>query len=802
MLKNYIKIAWRNLWKNKFYTLLNILGLAIGMAVCIVIILFVQYERNFDAMHQKNIYRLNEVQKWEGMVAPQKVALSMYPMGPALQQEFSEVTNFTRVNQFGKVSIQHNGIKHSFPSTFLVDSTFLQLFDFKLLSGDRNTALQKPNSLLLTEGAAKSLFGDEEALGKTISTTGRDTTGFVVTGVLTDLPENSHIQFDALFSMSTYVGPQASENWGSNWLTTYLEIQPNADVKQLEKRFPDFLLDHMGEEGAKGYELFLQNLADVHAGSTDITHDYVNHQKFNSKYTLIFFAIAMVVLTIASINFVNLTTARSAGRAKEIGVRKSAGAKREQLYIQFIGESIMLCLISLILASGMVKLMLLYVNHISLRAIEFPLFTNPPLLASLLLGAVVLGLLAGLYPAAYLSSFQPTVILKGTATSAKGKTFFRNVLVIGQFTCTIVLITSTLIAIKQLRFMQKKDLGFTREQIVTVSLDNYSNRKYEALKQELLASNLIKGVTANQQKLGNNLHQTGVNYYGDGPVRNFAVSQIVVDPDFLKVYQIPLVAGRDFSKDRSAENGKTYIINESLAKELLKEDTQQPIESLIGQRFGFGGLDSNSTIIGIAKDFNFNSLHHKIETLCLYNQKDFGYSELSIKINTAKAQDALAYIQSVWNRISPDSDFEYQFLDDHFTELYKADQTTGEIVGILSALAVLISCMGLLGLATFVTEQRIKEIGIRKVLGASVQGLVQLLSKDFLKLVLIAIIIAVPIAWLSMNKWLEDFAYRIDIEWWVFVVAGILAILIAMLTISFRTIKSALANPVNSLRSE
>ncbi|MEH6304626.1 ABC transporter permease [Olivibacter sp. CPCC 100613] len=802
MLKNYFKTAWRNLWKNKFYSLLNILGLAIGMAVCIVIILFVQYERNFDAIHQKNLYRLDEVQKWEGMVAPQKVALSMYPMGPTLQREFPEIINFTRVNPFGKVTFQVNGIKHALASTHLVDSTFLQLFDFKLLKGDRSTALQNPNSLVLTQTSAKALFGSEEALGKTITTSGRDTTNFTITAILADIPENSHIQFDALFSMNTYVNAEQMQNWGSNWLTTYLEIELNAAIRQLEKRFPAFLVDHMGQERAKGYELFLQSLRDVHAGSTDITHDYINHQKFNSKYTLIFFAIALVVLAIASINFVNLTTARSSGRAKEIGVRKSTGAKRGQLYFQFIGESIFLCLIALLLAIGMVKLMLLYVNHISLRAISFPLFATPGLFFSLLFGAILLGGLAGLYPAAYLSSFKPTIVLKGKASRIKGKAFFRNLLVVGQFACAIALMSSTLIAIKQLRFMQKKDLGFTREQIVTVSLDNNANKKYEALKQELLASNLIKGVTANQQKLGNNLHQTGVNYYGNGPVRNFAVSQIVVDPDFLKVYQIPLVAGRDFSSDRLAENGKTYIINESLAKELLKEDRQQPIESLIGQRFGFGGLDSNSTIIGVAKDFNFNSLHHKIETLCLYNQKDFGYSELSIKINTAKAQDALAYIQSVWKRVSPDSDFEYQFLDDHFEDLYKADQTTSEIVGILAALAVLISCMGLLGLATFVAEQRIKEIGIRKVLGASVRGLVQLLSKDFLKLVLIAIFIAVPVAWLAMNKWLEDFAYRINIEWWTFVLAGILAISIAMLTISFRAIKSARANPVKSLRTE
>lgn len=430
------------------------------------------------------------------------------------------------------------------------------------------------------------------------------------------------------------------------------------------------------------------------------------------------------------------------------------------------------------------------------------MFHNPLLFLCLLLGTICLGLLAGLYPAAYLSAFKPTVVLKGAVVRGKSKVSFRNILVVAQFTCAIVLITATLLAIKQLSFMQKKDVGFKRDQIVTVTLDNKAYRVYESLKQELLTSSLIKGVTANQQKLGNNLHQTSVKFYGDGAAKELATSQIVVDPDFLTVYEIPLLAGRNFSRDRPSYDGRTYIINETLAKELLKEEPNQTIASLIGKRFGFNGLDSASTIIGIAKDFNFNSLHHKIETLCLYNRKDFGYNELSIKINTESASEALAYIQSVWKRMSPDSDFEYQFLDDHFAALYKTDQTTSEIVGILAVLAILISCMGLLGLATFVAEQRIKEIGIRKVLGASVQGLVQLLSKDFLKLVLIAILIAVPIAWLAMNKWLEDFAYRIDIEWWVFVVAGVLAISIAMLTISFRAIKSARANPVKSLRTE
>jgi putative ABC transport system permease protein len=498
----------------------------------------------------------------------------------------------------------------------------------------------------------------------------------------------------------------------------------------------------------------------------------------------------------------NLSTARSAGRAREVGVRKTIGASRFQLAGQFIGESVLLCLIALLVSIGLVKLLLPFVQDLSERELSLPLFANPWLLLLIAGGAIFIGILSGLYPAAYLSSFKPVKVLKGSVQVGKNKGLLRNILVVGQFTGAIFLIIATAFVLQQLRFMQEKDPGFTREQVMLIPLNYASVGKYESIKQELLGNTLVSAVTATQQRLGNNLHQTGVTLHGLGPARTIATSQIIVDADFLTLYNIKLVAGRNFSKDYAADNGKTYIINESMAKELLKEHPKAPMTTLLGKMYGLGGMDSSGKIIGISKDFNFNSLHHKIETLTIFNQKDWGFSEISVRINGSKAKEAIAFVEGIWKKQVPGQDFEYSFLDEHFNQLYKADAQVSKIVGALATLAIVIACLGLFGLAAYASEKRVKEIGIRKVLGASVQNIVGLLSRDFVKLVLISNIIAWPLAWLALSKWLQDFAYRVDITWWVFAAAGLAALLIALFTVSFQAIKAAIANPVNSLRSE
>ncbi|MFT4154452.1 ABC transporter permease [Parafilimonas sp.] len=801
MIKNYFKTAWRNLWKRKAYSIINITGLAIGMAACIVIMVFVLYERSFDNFHAKNIYRLNEVQKFEGMVSSQKVALSMFPMGPTLKNEFPEIQNFTRVSWRTKMQMRNGDKRVYLNQGLMVDSTFLQMFDFKLLEGNRQTVLQKPNSAIITKATAEKLFGSENVIGKTITYYGGDTINLMVTGVLDNVPQNSQIQFDALISFSTAYSrnPNMMNNWGGNWLDTYLQLAPNTNVASLEKKFPAYLKKYMAQnDNWKNYELFLLPLKDVHAKAGDIGLDYLNYQKFDNSYTNTFFIIALIVLLIACINFMNLSTARSAERAREVGIRKSVGAFRWQLSLQFISESVILSFIAMVLAIGLVELCLPFINNLSQRNLQLPLFNNPLLLLTIAGGTLAIGILSGLYPAAYLSAFQPVKVLKGSVQTGRNKSFLRNTLVVIQFASAIFLMIITVFAVRQLKYMQQRDPGFSKDQVVTIPLDNFSYKKYDVLKQDLLANALITGVTGAQDELGSHLDQSGVQFRGDGPLRQLTGTRLIVDPDYLTLYKIPLAAGRNFSKEVSA-NGREYIINETLAKELLKDNKGKSMQWLLGRNFGF---DSSGAIVGIAKDFNFNSLHYKIETMFLFNQKDWGFSNMSVKINGGKAKDAVAFIQSVWEKNCPDSPFEYHFLDEHFEDVYRADAQVSTIVGILAGIAIIISCLGLFGLASYAAERRVKEVGIRKVLGASVNNIVTMLSKDFLKYVLIAALIAWPLAWFSVYKWLEDYAYRVDISWWIFLLAVVVAMLIALVTISFQAIKAAMANPVKSLRTE
>jgi putative ABC transport system permease protein len=802
MFKNYFTIAWRNLSKHKLYSGINIVGLAIGMAACIVITLFVYYEKSFDQMHKKNIYRLNEVQKFPGMVASQKVALSMFPMGPTLKQDFPQILNFTRINWSDNYQMTFGEKRIYLPHIYFVDTAFLSMFDFPLLKGNRENALLKPNSAVLTESGAKKLFGDENPIGKMISHYGGDTLTYTVTGILKDIPNNSQLQFDALFSFNTRYKPDWMKRWGGNWLDTYLELAPGTNIAAMEKRFPDYLKKHMTDngntDGWKYYELFLLPFKDVHANSADIGLDYINFQKFDKAYTRIFVIIGLIVLAIACINFMNLSTARSAERAKEVGIRKSIGAHRFQLGTQFLDETVLLALIALFLAIILVFLVLPYIENLSQRNLRSLLPEHPGLILSILAGTVFVGLISGIYPAIYLSSFQPTKVLKGSAGTGNKKSSFRNILVVGQFVSAIFLIISTIFVLRQFNYMKTQDPGFVRDQIVNIPLDGITYKKYDFLKEKLLSNTLVSAVTGSQDQLGSHLDQSGIEFKGDGPMRNLTSTRLIVDADYLNLYKIKLAYGNNFSHEKQA-NGREYIINEALAKELLKDYKNKPMSWLLGKHFGF---DSLGYIVGIARDFNFNSLHYKIETMFMFNQKDWGFGTVSVKINGGKAKESIAFIQSAWKSIFPDHPFDYQFLDDHFKEVYRTDAQITQMVSILAFLAILISCLGLFGLASYSAERRIKEIGVRKVLGASLTNIVSLLSVHFIRLVLIANAIAWPLAWFSIHKWMEDYAYRLPMSWWVFIAAGLAALLIALATVSLLALRAARANPVQSLRSE
>ncbi|MBC6951307.1 ABC transporter permease [candidate division KSB1 bacterium] len=728
------------------------------------------------------------MQSFEG-ISPQHVALSMYPMGPALQEIYPEIVDFVRFVNGGTV-LRNDSKQIIVEKTFWTDPAFFSIFDFALRRGDRATALNEPNSAVLTQETAQKLFGTDDVIGKSFLQGERQ---LKVTGVLENLPKTSHLQFDALFSVITIEDERARTNWGSNWLVTYLLLAPGADVEKLEAAFPQFLEKNMGE-GKKFYELYLQPLHEVHLGSMNVTHDYHNWQKFDGKYIFVFSLLAVFVLLIAAINFMNLSTARSSSRSKEVGVRKSVGAHRLQLARQFLGESVILAFIALAVAVLLAEVALPLLNTISRRSLELNLFSDPALLPGMIGFTFLLGLVAGIYPALFLSSFQAVEVLKDKTPASGRKVMLRNVLVVAQFAIAIALIVGTALTVQQFRFMKDRNPGFQRDQIVLLKMNGTSNNKYDLLKEEFLRNPAVLAVTASGQRLGNNIHQNSARTRGDSAEIRLSPSHLHVTRNFIEFYGLKIVAGRAFSDEIPTDKRFAYIVNEALVKDLGWDDP-------IGKQFGVSWEDTLGTVIGVVKDFNFNSLHHKIQPLYISSQ-DWGYDEMSVKISPQNYATALGHLEKVWNEHVPDRPFQYIFLDEHFETLYLADRQVSQIVGVIAGLAIFTACLGLFGLAAITTEQRTKEIGIRKVLGASLLNLITLLAKNFVRLVLLAFLIAAPVAYFIMQNWLQNFVYRIAIDWWVFLFAGGIALVIALATVSTHALKAALANPVETLRYE
>lgn len=799
MLKNYFAITIRNIRQNPLYAFINIFSLAIGIAAGLVIYLFITDEKSFDAFHTQSefIYRLDEVQNFPG-TNEQKVALSMPGMGPNVLKEFPEVANYTRFMNRNKQLVINGENRFLLPNLSTVDSTFLDIFDFELLQGDRTTALDEPYTMLITEATALKFFSKtEDVINKTLTYRDKE---YKVTGVLKNVPENSHMQFDALVSMTTLTREEKEFNdrWGSNFLNTYFLLNPNTDIKSMEKKFPAFMSRHMDDPDINTYyKLFLQPLKDVHLTSIDIEHDYNNYRKFNGTYLDVFYVIAAFILLIACVNFMNLTTARASHRWKEIGVRKTVGAKKVQLFIQFIFESVLLAVVALFLALLLDFLFIPILNSLIGRQLSLSSFFTYPLNSGVVLvGTLVLGLLTGIYPSFYMTSFNMARVLKG-GNKGEGKSLFRSGLVVVQFGLALAMIVSTLIVVQQLTYMKNKDIGFNKDRIMLVDMNRDANEKFETLKQELLQSSYIQGVTASGQRLGNNFHQWGFKVKADTGMVSITPSNVVVEFDYLSVYGIQLKEGRGFLKNVLTDNDKAFIINESFAKELGLKET-------IGTQAGHNYYhnDSLGTIIGVVNDFNFNSLHYKINTLVLSVHSDWGYDEMSVKIDGAHMEEGIAQVKKLWSKYIPTYPFDYSFLDEHFELLYRSDRQMSAVVTIMAGLAILISCMGLFGLAAITTEKKTKEIGIRKALGATETQITVLLSSNFAWLIILSFVVVSPLTYYLLNSWLQNFAYRIGINPLLFLLGGIIAMTIALLTISYHTLRSARANPVKALRYE
>lgn len=796
MYKNYLKIAFRNLLKYKGYSFINITGLALGMAACLLILLFVNNELGFDGFHEKKstIYRLDEVQRF-GSVSEQKVALSMYPMGPNLLADYPEIVDFTRYWTAGRTLVEYNNKQVYMDNLVRVDTSFLKMFDFKLIEGSREDAFKDQLDILISETLANRIFGAEDPIGKVVKSSAGNL--MKVSGIFEDVGQNSHLQFDALISTELWNDERRQNGWGSNYLNTYLRLAPNTEISALEDKFDDFLIKYLGEESTDYYTLFLQPLTDVHLGSMDITHDYNNYNKFARSSVQIFLILAFFVLLIASINFMNLSTARAATRSREVGVRKSIGAFKSQITGQFMVESILLTVFALLLALGLCALAIRPLNLIIDRDLNLGLFLEPINLLAVIGTTVLIGFVSGIYPALVMSGFNPVTALKGSVVKSSGS-FFRNALVVFQYAIAIAIIIGTVIATDQLNYMQKLDLGFEKENVVSIEMYNDTNEKYDLLKSEL--SNLpdVAGVTATTQRLGNNLHQTGMQFRSDTALIQGSSSFVVVDNNFLDFYKMEIVEGRGLSDEFAADNaGLSFVVNETLAKEVGAGGRE-----VLGTPFHFGGEDTLGTIVGIVKDFNYNKLSLKVEPLFMSKQNFGGWNEINVKIKSGRTRESLAEMESVWTELFPNRPFEYKFLEAHIDEMYRSEQQLTKVISILSGLAIIIASLGLFGLASFTVRQRVKEMGIRKVLGASMQQIVMILSRKFTLLVGIAFAIAAPVTWYFMSDWLNGYAFSISIGVGIFLIVGIGSWLIALLTVSIQSIRVARSNPVETLRVE
>ena len=802
MLKNYLKISWRNLMKNKVFSFINIFGLTVGLTSFLLIALYVFDELTYDRFHKNanNIYRVIETQTTpEGKET--KYAAAPYQLGEKAKSDLPEVKDVARISAPGRANISTLENTNTFYEDFwIANPGFLRIFDFQLLQGDRQSALSAPHSVIVTEETAVRLFGTTNVMGKAIKAD-RDSLPCTITGVLKNFPVNSHLSFNLCFSEASMADPgfqrYLTSDWASSFFSTYVLTDGKPNLASTASKLTTLVRTNQKEQLAGTRIFSLQSLKDVHFYSNGIEQNI--GKTGNLTYIYVFSIIGFFVLLIASINYMNLTTARFANRAKEVAVRKVAGATRNNLTYQFFAEAFLVTAIALVFALILIKLLLPYFNAFTEKQLTLGFGTDYRIWAGIGIIVSVVGLLSGIYPALFQSGFKPIVLLKNNVNPGKGNLSLRRSLVVFQFALSIIMIVATMVVYMQMRYVNEKDMGFNNKQLVVIDINSGKiRRSAETIKTEFAKLSYVSEVSVSSRVPGEwkSIPRVKVKNENIAATDGSDMFFFGADEQFLATYQIQLTNGRNFLK--GAADSNSIIINETAAKQLgIKEAAGQLVT--IPQVPGFG-----ARIIGIVKDFNFQSLREPVASVVIGFQKNpiQNIDYFTARVEAGNASETLAQMESIIHSIDQDHLFEYHFLDKQWQLFYREDKLRQSIFMIVALLTIIIACLGLFGLATYSAEQRIKEIGIRKVLGASVVSIVSMLSKDFLKLVLMAALLAFPIAWWAMNNWLQDFAYHINISWWIFVLAGGVAVSIAVLTISFQAIKAAIRNPVKSLRSE
>lgn len=805
MIKNYLKSAFRNIAKNKFYSFLNILGLSVGLITFIFLFLYVYDEMSYDRYHE-NVSRIHRLESDFTIAGKHETfAIVPIPMGPALQIEFPEVESVVRITDAGNTLFRY-GDKESYEDGFyFTDSTFFQVFTHNMIMGDPDKCLVESASIVLTKSIAEKYFGEEDPMGQIIeSGTGRQ---YQITGVMEDIPVNSHLKFDALISATSLIEEGGEEEFnslepGRFWnigVYTYIMLNENSDISSIHEKFPEFYDKYMrpiGDQINASYDLMTTPLADQHF-SGQISAD---EPKGNKAFNYIFIAVALFILIIAAINYMNMATARSTKRAREVGIRKVAGAQRSQLIGQFLGESLLLSYISLIIAAVAVYFLMPDFNMLAGKTVDYTIFLNPTFVLGIIGVATFIGIISGSYPAFYLSSFDPVTVVKGSVSKKGGSGLLRRILVVFQFFIATAMIICTIIVSQQLSFLRNTDMGFDMENMIVLELQDTSFRaKAEMFREELLQNPDILGATNSIGVPGANTWIQVVRMEKDSGWIDESSIITIVDYHYLDVYDIQMKEGRYFDKEMATDAEEAVVVNEALVKAYGWDD---PIGKQIHWGFELDGSGGRKMkVIGVIEDYHFKSMHNNVQQQMMF-MMDINKPYLSIKINGENTQKTIDLIEEKWNDFGANRPFNYEFLEETWDEMYVSEKKLGIIFRIATFLTIFIALLGLLGLSSFIAEQRTKEIGIRKVMGASMANIIGLLCREFALLISIAFVLAIPISWYVMHLWLENFVFHINIGVLAFILGGLLAVIVGMLTISFHIVKVASANPVDAIKHE